>query len=165
MSFQNMITNTQAELQEEIVKMDAFLKSLKPLKFKRAVDKRKINYVSSDFGISYAIFVAVDEPTQQFGWYYLHDKETKTWYRKADYFVETLIEIAKADPQSAERIFNAINDCSSCKGNPCSAIPYEYEGNQKSACYGRMVLHLNHDDFNDTKNFFESLNTLLMQKI
>jgi hypothetical protein len=164
MSFENFLSSIPVEQKNEIIDMDNFLKSLRPLKFKRMVDKKKINYVSSDYGISYAIFPLASEPTQQFGWYYLHDKETKTWYRKTDYFVETLTEIAKTDSQLAERIFNAINKCKPCKDNPCSAIPYIYDGKQKSACYGRIVMRLCQDDFNHAKIFFQHLNALLEQK-
>ena len=161
MSFQNILTALSAELQSEVLEMDTFLKSLHPLKFKRTVDKKKINYVSSDYGVSYAIFPLDSKSEQQFGWYYLYDKETKKWYRKSDYFVETLTEIAKTDAWAANRIFNAINECTSCKDSPCSAIPYIYGSNQKSACYGRIVMRLCHDDFNDAKAFFRHLNTLL----
>ena len=164
MSFQSALTLLSAELQCEITEMDAFLKSLPLLKFKRTVDKKKINYVSPAHGISYAIFPFTSEPAQHFGWYFLYSKETKNWYRKHDYFVETLNEIAKTDPSSALHIFNAINECSACKGTPCSAIPYEYDGKQKSACYGRMMMSLSCEDFNHAKAFFQHLNDLLAQK-
>jgi len=165
MSLQNILAAVPTDAQSEIIKMDAFLKPLRPLKFKRTTDKRKINYVSPDYGISYAIFPLDPEPTQQFGWYFLYDKEAKKWYRKTDYFGETLAEIKKIDPESARRIFDAINDCASCKGNPCSAIPYAHEGAQKLACYGRIVLRLRRDDFNDVQAFFRHLNMLVEEKI
>ena len=160
MSYQDLLTSLPAELQSEILEMDTFFKSLRPLKFKRRVDKKKINYVSSDYGISYAIFPLDAEPTQAFGWYYLYNKETKIWYRKTDYFIETLNKIAETDPLPAECIFNAINECKSCNSSPCSAISYVYGGKQKMACYGRVVLSLCHDDFNQVRNFFRHLNMI-----
>ena len=163
MTFQEMLTSIPKELHGEIIEMDAFLKVLRPLKFKRSVDKRKINYVSPEYGISYAIFCLTPDPTQAFGWYFLHDRESGDWYRKTDYFVETLKEIAKTDNQAAERLFYAINECTLCKGSPCSAIPYLYNGKEILACYGRIVLSLCHDDFINVRRFFNHLNTLLIE--
>ena len=164
MSFQSILASLPKDLQRGIMEMDAFVKSLRPLKFKRTVDKRKINYVSPDYGVSYAILPTDTKPTQHFGWYFLHDKETKTWFRKTDYFVDTLAEIAKTNSESANRIFNSINTCTLCKGNPCSTISYSYEGEDKLACYGRIVLPLCENSFADVQNFFQCLNALLTQQ-
>jgi hypothetical protein len=168
MSFQNILDTVSVDLQNEIIKMDTFLKSLHPLNFKRTVDKKKINYVCADYGISYAIFPESTrlsyEPSQTFGWYFLCDKETKEWYRKTDYFQQTLAEIEKNNPQSAERIFSGANSCTACKGTPCTAISYTYNGTQNLSCYGRIVLQLRHDDFNDVRNFFNHLKTQLEDK-
>ena len=165
MSYQSFLSELPAQLQEEVLGMDVFLKSLLPLKFKRAVDKKKINYVSPSYGISYAIFPLGSEPAQHFGWYYLYEKEAKNWYRKPDYFVETLRQIAATDPQAAQRIFGAINECTACKGSPCSAISYTYEGEQKAACYGRIIMGLGQEDFEHAKAFFRHLNALLSQNM
>jgi len=164
MSLEKFLVETPVALQNEIIEIDAFLRSLRPLNLKRTMDKRKINYVSPEYGVSYAILPLGPELTQHFGWYYLHNKETKTWYRKTDYLEETLIEISKTDPQSAEHIFNSLNECTSCKGNPCSAVSYVYDAKQKLSCYGRVILSLCHDDFNTTHVFFQHLNALLEQR-
>jgi len=154
-----MLAAMPPEFKESAIEMDGFLKSLRPLKFKRTVDKRKINYVSAEYGISYAILPLDEKPTQHFGWYYLHNKETGEWYRKTDYFIQTLADIAKSDSEAAKRIFGAINNCRSCKGNPCAVIAYTYDGEDKLACYGRVILELNPIDFSDAKLFFTHLNT------
>lgn len=168
MSFQSILDAMSIDTKNEIIEMDKFLKSLHPLKFKRTADKKKINYVCADYGVSYAIFPNSTrlrhEPSQTFGWYYLCDRETKEWYRKTDYFVQILTAIGKNDPQAVERIFGAANSCLSCKGYQCSAISYTYEGVQKSACYGRIVFQLRQDDFNDVRNFFSHLNALLIEE-
>ena len=164
MSFDSILAPLTAELRDEIIAMDALLKSLRVLKFKRTVDKRKISYASPDFGVSYAILPLEADLKQHFGWYYIHDKVAKKWYRKADYFIETLSEIAKTDAQAAEHIFNAINECTACKGEPCSAIPYTYEGKQKAACYGRIIMSLCREDFGYARAFFQMLNALTEQK-
>jgi len=163
MSFQAMLAASPLEMRQEITEMDAFMKSLRPLKFKRTVDKRKMNYVSSDYGISFAIFPTGDHPHAAFGWYFLHDKVTGAWYRKTDYFVETLAEIKKEDPAMTLRIFDGIHFCTSCKGNPCSAISYVYEGKIKPACYGRIHLPLQAQGFADARAFFGCLNALVTE--
>lgn len=167
MSIENILTKIPSKLQKEIIKMDSFLKSLHPLKFKKKIERSgtKINYVDSDFGISYSVTISDAASFQQFGWYYLYDRKDKKWYRKNDYFVETLNEIAKTRPSIAKRIFNAINECSICKGSPCSAISYTYDDKQKLACYGRIHLGMNNNDFDNVRIFFQHLNSFINKKV
>ena len=56
-TFESVITNLPMEYQDEIAETDIFLKNLKPLKFKRSVDKNggKITWVASDYGVSWQI--------------------------------------------------------------------------------------------------------------
>ena len=164
MSFQKLLTAMPPELQNEVTEMDTFLKSLRPLKFKRTADKRKINYVAPEHGVSYAILPTDIKPIQHFGWYYLHDKEANKWYRKTDYLETILAEIVKTDPTAAEYIFNSLNECTQCKVKPCSAISYTHGGKQKLACYGRVIMSLFHEDFKHVREFFRQLNTLVTQK-
>ncbi|MCL2557246.1 MAG: hypothetical protein FWE09_02080 [Treponema sp.] len=161
--FEIALADAPGEIRNDIIEMDAYLRQLRPLKFKRSIDKtgNRIAYASPDFGISYAIRASDAQPSQDFGWYFLHDRQSKKWYRKTDYFEETLVEIAKTAPKSARRIFDAINECSSCKGDPCSAIAYEHEGRRRLACYGRIRLGINREDLGCARLFFEHLNDLL----
>jgi len=58
--FDEVISNLPEDFRNEIIETDRFLKSLRPLKFKRMLDKygNKITYVASDFGISYAFNIS-----------------------------------------------------------------------------------------------------------
>jgi hypothetical protein len=58
-TFDSIISKLPDEFKNEIIETDSFLKSLRPMKFKRVIDKNgaKITYVASDFGISYAVKV------------------------------------------------------------------------------------------------------------
>ena len=163
MTFDNAVAKIEPWLKKEIMEMDVYLKSLRPLKFKRAVDKsgNKITYTASDYGISYAIAISDAKFNHHFGWYYIFDKQTQTWMRKTDYMEKTLDNIAKTDPQMAERIFNALNECTSCKEGSCSRISYSHNGQMRDACYGRVILRMNVDDFNDVRSFFCNLNSLM----
>jgi len=71
-----------------------------------------------------AIFLDIDvsgvESSQNFGWYIVAGGKPETWHRKADYMEETLAEIKRSDPQLAERIFYALNNCVACYGQNVS---------------------------------------------
>jgi hypothetical protein len=167
-SFEKVLAKIPKTLQKEVLEMDAYLKTLRPLKFKRSVDKNgvKINYVAADFGISYGVNVSATDAFHQFGWYFINDRQTKTWYRKDDYMEKTLVEIAKTNPQQAERLFHALAACSSChKDSSCSKISYSYAGQKRVTHYGRVYLSRHHDDFNDAREFFRHLNTLMERKL
>jgi len=162
-TFESVISALSQETKNEITKMDNFLTSLRPVKFKRALDKNggKISYVASDFGISYMVNVSGAESSQNFGWYIVTGGKPETWHRKADCMEETLAEIARSDPPLAERIFYALNDCVDCYGQRCLAkTPYAFNGQKKVACHGRVMLRICSSDFNDVREFFLHLNTL-----
>ena len=157
MTFETALSPLPPELQSEIIETDAFMRQLTPLNFKRAITPTggKINYVSADYGISYAI--ALKKAQQDFGWYYLYDKQTKAWYRKPDYMERTLAALG----EPGARVFAAINECTACKGEPCSAIPYTHDGEQKQACYGRVIMPLDGEHFKLAQQFFGCLNDML----
>ena len=156
MTFEDALGSLPPELKRDIAETDAFMRSLSPLKFKRAVTGGgKINYVSAGYGISYAI--ALKKAQQDFGWYYLYDKQAGAWYRKPDHMEEVL----DAMSASGARVFAAINECTTCKGDPCSAIPYTHNGEQKQACYGRVIMPLDGEHFKLTQQFFGCLNDML----
>jgi hypothetical protein len=167
-TFESVISALPQEYRNEIIKTDDFLKSLRPVKFKRMVDKNggKISYVASDFGISYMVNVSGAESSQNFGWYIVTGGKPETWRRKADYMEETLAEIASSDPQLAERIFYALNDCVDCYGQRCLAkTPYAFNGQKKVTCHGRVLLRMCSSDFHDVREFFLHLNTLTGREI
>ena len=112
MNFENAIAKMPPEHKNELLEMDMFIKSLRPVKFKRAVDKNgtKITYTSADFGISYAIMLPNDKLSHNFGWYYIYNKQNKTWGRKPDYLEETLAEIEKNEPKIAERLLMGLKN-------------------------------------------------------
>ena len=163
MTFENALAQVPPEFRGDVAEMDALLKLLRSLKFKRVIDKSgtKIGYASPEYGVSYALRLSMDDFSQNFGWYFLYDKIGKRWYRKPDLLEATLLEIAKAEPHVAERIFDSLNECTACKGKPCSSVSYEYGGRTRAACYGRVIMPLHHDDFICAQAFFTHLNALV----
>ncbi len=166
-TFETIISDLPLEYKNELLRMDGFLKALKLLRFKRTIDKRggKITYVSSNFGISYAIHVLEDQLSHNFSWYIVSGGKPETWHRKADYMEEVLSEIAKTDIQCAKRIFYALNDCVGCYGSRCLAKTlYEFNDQKRLTCHGRVMLRMCHDDFQDAREFFRHLNVLIDRK-
>jgi hypothetical protein len=162
-SYEEVLSVLPAGVMKEINKMDLYLKSLSTLKFKRTVDKKnnKISYVSIDYGISYLI--KLKNTQQEFGWYYIYDKQEEKWYRKTDYMINVFNEI---NPDIAERLFSFLTECTFCRDvENCGRLLYEYKGQKKTTHYGRVILGLKKQDFDDVKDFFNSLETLYYNKL
>jgi hypothetical protein len=167
-TFDNVILKLPEEFRDDIIEMDIYLKSLRPLKFKRVIDKygTKITYVASNFGISYSVKVSGNQFTHNFWWYIIHKGKPETWHRKADYMEATLAEIAKHDAQLSERIINAFKNCNHCYGAGCLAKTlYTFNGQKRLTCHGRVELNMCHDDFQNARKFFRYLNVFMEQKI
>ncbi|MCL2698029.1 MAG: hypothetical protein FWE74_08105 [Oscillospiraceae bacterium] len=165
--FDGILLSLPEELRNEIIETDGFLKSLRPLKFKRTIDKfgNKITYVASDFGVSYAFRVVPGEYSHELNWYIVYNGKPETWHRKADYMEETLDEISKSNPQLAQRVFNSLIECNNCHGERCLAKTlYTFKGRKKLTCHGRVVLRICRDDFNDARDFFLYLNEYAERK-
>jgi len=167
-TFESVISGLPQEYRDEIINMDAFLKSLRPMKFRRAVDKGggKISWVASDYGFSYHVEPSGRQLSHRLGWYMVYNGKPETWHRKADYMEETLRIIAETDPELAGRIFYALNDCVDCFGSG-SCLPmalYEFNGKKRSACHGLAVFRMSHSDFDDVREFIRRLNALMAEK-
>ena len=168
-TFEGVISLLPESFQKEIKETEGFLKSLRPLKFKRMIDKNggKITYIAADFGISYAIKIYGNRMSQNFGWYIVTSGKPETWHQKADHMLETLNLIRQTDPPLAARIFYAVNDCIGCYGPHCLAKKaYTFDGHTRLSCHGgRVVLRMCHEDFHDVREFFRHVNALMEQKI
>lgn len=168
--FDSMISELPQALKDEIVKTDKHLKTMRPLKFKRSIDKKakKITYVASDYGVSYMFKISADTLTHNFQWYIVYNGKPETWHRRADYMEETLEFIAKSDFPLSMRIYNALKSCpgsDNCYGERCLArTPYAFNGQKRLTCHGSVILGINPNDFNDARNFFNYLNELVNEK-
>lgn len=166
--FETIIAGLPREYRERLIQMDLFFRSLRPLKCRRVLEKNgnKITYVASDYGVSYAVEVWGSRFTHCFNWYIVYNGKPETWHRKADFMEEALRETAKTNPGLSDRIFYALNDCVGCQGAECLARTiYVYNGEKRATCHGRVQLHMCGDDLDDAREFFQSLNSLVQQKI
>ncbi len=168
-TFESVISELPKAYQNEVQETDSFLKSLRPLKFTRTIDKNggKITYTAPDFGVSYVIKIFHDRLSHNFGWYIVTNGKPETWHQKADHMQETLELIAISDPLLAARIFYAVNDCIACYGSHCLAKKaYTFNGQTRLSCHGgRVVLRMCNDDFRDVREFFRYANALMERKI
>jgi len=166
-TFDNVLAKVSPQFQPEILEMDTLFKSLRPMKFKRVIDKSvsKITYVASEVGISYTIVASGAETYHHFGWYLVYSGPVETWHRRADYMEEILAEIAKTDAALAEFIFSRLADCNGCYPGGLCKTPYEFNGNKVVNCHGRVVLQMNTNDFNNVREFFRYLNKFIERKI
>ena len=163
LSFEDSISRLPQGYQDEIRTMDGFLTSLRPMKFRRVIDKKggKISYVASGYGFSYAVNVSGAASSHNFGWYIVTNGKPETWRRIADNMETALVETAKADPGLAERIFYALNDCVGCYGSRCLAKTlYAFDGQKRLSCHGRVVLRMRPGDFSDARGFINVINSL-----
>jgi len=166
-----MITELPKDFKNQIIQTDQYLKAMRPLKFKRTVDKKakKVTYVASDYGVSYMFRISDDKLSHNFQWYIVYSGKPEIWHRRADFMEETLVEIAKSDHALAMRIYNALKTCyglDSCYGERCLArTVYVFEEQKRLTCHGSVELGMNCEDFSDAREFFFYLNELVKEKI
>lgn len=162
---EDIISLLPNEIQSEIIKTDDFLRKLKPMKFKRLLDKKgsKITYLASEYGISYSSYISNDIMYHSLWWYIITNGKPEFWHRKADMMEATLNKIAETSPEFADRMFSYLIECIDCC--PCLAKTlYEFNGKKKLACHGMIEFKMFASDFEDVREFINTVNELLVEK-
>lgn len=161
--FEKCISQLPAYIQSEIVKTDEFLKALKPLKFKRQIEKHgnKITYVASEYGLSYAIYLSNDIFDHTLQWYIITSGKPETWHRKADMMEETLNSLANSSPDFAERMFYNLNECVGCYKDCLAKTKYRLREKQKTICHGKLKFCMNVSGFEEVRAFIEEISNLV----
>lgn len=163
-TFESCISLLSSEIRDEIIKTDGFLRSLRPMKFKRQLEKHgnKITYLASEYGFSYGVFPSNDVMYHSLCWYILTNSKPEFWHRKADMMEMTLNKLAETSPNFAERMFSNLTECIACC--PCSVKTlYEFNSKKKLACHGIMEFKMCVSDFEDVRTFINTINQLLIQ--
>ena len=151
----------------EVENLDGWLKSLRPLKFNRRIEKdcNKISYVAPEYGFSYAIYPGDDVLYHQMQWYIVTNKKPELWGRKDDRMEDVLNYIAKTDPGFAERMYGNLYECINGRSAGCLAkTGYAFNGIRKITCHGSIRLKMSASDFNDARRFIGSFNELLQEE-
>lgn len=164
-TFEKCISLLPTYIQNEIIKMDEYLKSLKLMKFKRQIEKNgnKITYVASNYGVSYAIYLSNDIFDHSLQWYIITSGKPETWHRKADRMEETLNRLANTSPDFAERMFHNLEDCVGCYKNCLAKTQYRLHEKSKMVCHGKLKFTMSVSGFEDVRTFVSEINYLIQQ--
>ena len=164
-TFEKCISLLPANIQSEITKIDEYMRTLRPLKFKRQTEKNgnKIMYVSSDYGFFYAIYLSNDIFDHSLQWYIITNGKPETWHRKADMMEETLNRLAHKTPDFAKRMFYKLDECVGCYKNCLAKTQYQLHDKQKSVCHGKLKFKMSASGFEDVRTFIEEINLALWQ--
>ena len=154
--FDSCIAELPQAFQETIRTTDTHLKSLKNMKWKRVIDKSnlKISYISSVYGVSYALYLSGKTMYHSLQWYIVTNGKPETWHRVANMMEPALERIAETDPGLAGRIFFALNECIGCRLDCAVRTPYRFHGEKKLTCHGQAFFKMALSDFEDIRNFF-----------
>ena len=167
-SFENCIAGLPRELASEAANLDIWLRELKPLKFRRSIEKHgnKITYVASGYGFSYAVFIDGGVLFHQLQWYIITNKKPELWGRKEDRMEDVLNRLAVEDAGFAARMFGNLQEC--VNGRPAGCLAktvYSFSGESKVTCHGSMRFKMSTADYADVKRFISAYNELLIEEI
>ncbi len=165
-TFEKCISLLPDNIQKEIIKNDEYLRSLKPLKFKRQIEKNgnKISYVASEYSLSYAIYLSNDIFDHSLQWYLITNGKPETWHRKADRMEEVLNSLEEKSPDFAERMFNHLDDCVGCYTHCLAKTPYQFHEGKKIACHGKLKFRMSISGFEDMLVFVNEINQLVQKE-
>lgn len=164
-TIEKCISLLPSNIQGEIIRTDEFLRTLKPMKFRRQYEKKgnKITYLASKHGFSYAIYPSNDRMHHSLSWYIITSSKPEDWHRKDDKMEATLERLSQSAPETAERMFTNLNECIGCC--KCAVkTPYEFKNKKKVACHGIMMLKMSTTDFQDVRKFIEIINELTIEE-
>lgn len=165
-TFEKCITLLPDNIQKEIIKNDEYLRSLKPLKFKRQIEKNgnKITYIASEYGVSYAIYLSNDIFDHSLQWYLITNSKPETWHRKADRMEEVLNTLEEKSAVFAERMFNQLDDCVGCYTHCLAKTRYQFHEGQKIACHGKLKFKMSVSGFEDMLAFVNEINKFVLKE-
>lgn len=161
-TFESCILRLPIDIQSEIQKLDEYLRTLKPLKFKRQIEKNgnKISYVASDYGVSYAIYLSNELFDHSLQWYLITGGKPETWHRKADRMEDTLNFFLQTSPEYAKRMISSFEDCVGCYQNCLAKTQYQMEGKRKTVCHGKLKFKMSVEGLRDARTFIDGINQL-----
>lgn len=162
-TFEACIAQLPDDIQSDIRKSDRFLKQMKPLSFRRQIDKNgtKITYLASKHGFSYAIYPSNDIMHHSLNWYVITNKKPDAWHRKDDKMEATLNELAKAHPDIAKNLYHHLRECIHCNNQCAVKTLYEFEDEGLLTCHGIMEFKMFTSDFEKVRLFIDTINRLL----
>lgn len=159
-TFEAVTANLPDEIRTKVMEVDGFLRSYKPLKFKRTLEKNgnKVSYVASEAGVSYAVYLSRDLLTHSLQWYILTNSRENWGKRVANGLEPTLEKLAEEDEAFAERIFSYLRDCTGCYGAGCGGrSPYTYRNRTRQSCHGKIEFKMSVSEFDDAMRLIKAI--------
>ena len=159
-TFDAMIANLPGDIRARVTEIDGYLRSYKPIKFKRTLEKNgnKISYIASEAGVSYAIYLSRDLLTHSLQWYILTNSRENWGKRVANNLEATLERLAAEDPAFAVRIFSYLRDCTGCYGPGCGArSPYTFQNKTTQSCHGKIEFKMSVSEFDDVLRLVQAI--------
>jgi len=162
-TFESCISELPDTLRSAIIDIDAWIRTLRPIKFKRQIDKNgeKITYVASEQGFSYQVYISGSVLRHTVWWYILTQGKPETWRRKADNMENTLNYLTQTDSYFAQRMFNNLYKCSGGYTSGClGRTLYTFNDKKIISCHGKLNFTMNLSEFDDVKRFINAVNDL-----
>ena len=164
-SFEGCIQELPTEIQQEIRDTELFLKALPHIKWRRTLEKHgnKITYVASALGVSYAVYVGGGVMHHSLQYYLVANSAPDQWHRRGNSLEKVLDFLRSTNPPLAARIWGHLNECIGCFPQCLARSPYQFQSEKKLSCHGQVVFHMRPADFQDVRDFFSAVNTLLAE--
>ncbi len=165
-TFEKCISLLPENIKREIISIDEYLKTSKPLKFKRQLEKNgnKITYVAAEYGLSYAIYLSNEVFDHSLQWYLITNGKPETWHRKANIMEETLDSLAGKIPDFADRMFSNLDECVGCYKACLARTKYKFHNKQKAVCHGKLKFKMDASGFEDVRTFLNEVSNLCFRK-
>lgn len=164
--FEECISKLSEELQTETRELNQYLLGNKMLKIKRKIEGTseacKISYVSSH-GFTYGIHISDSIADHFFWWYMVSNNRYQDKYmgRKNDFTIETLNKVKDVSPDIADQLFSYYDECFGCNINCSARTVYEFAGNKKTVCHGKMIMTMKIETFKNLHFLFQALTDIL----
>lgn len=151
-TFEAMIACLPEEIRMKVIETDCFLRSCKPEKFRRTLEKNgnKIYYNASKIGAAYAIYLSQDMMTHTL--------------RVLNGFEAMLDRLSAEDEVFADRIFSYLHECSGCYGLGCSTrTPCTFHDKTRQTCSGKIEFKMTASEFDDVMRLINSIRLACME--
>lgn len=87
--------------------------------------------------------------------------ENKYGGRKNDLTEQTLILLQERSPELAKKLFDSYTSCYSCYPGCAAKTLYEFNGNKKMTCHGKLHFKMAEDDFDYVVRMLEVIEELI----
>ena len=159
-TFEATIAGLPGDIQNKINEIDAFLRSYKPIKFKRSIEKHgnKITYLASNAGVSYMILPSRNVMRHIFGAYLLWNSRENLGKHNALPFENALNQLAQTDPGFTARVLTYVNECTKCHEKCLCCVYYNVQGKTHPVCHGKFEFKMAVSEFDDVMQLIQAIN-------